>query len=252
MTGWLRRLLHGGYSRPASLSCMDAIDHQRIIEAVDYWVKTKIQQQSAAEASGSAQGGTRSAVTGGRHLAGVNRLILNELDMLGLGNITTLFDRQATVPGFYRASKDWDLLVLSDGEPVLAVEYKSMTGSEGKNLNNRADEVIGAAQDLRQAQEHGLLAPGLKRGYIFLMEVTPAVHRPVKVQARVGTPDPVFNGIGYMDRMAVMLERLRDDGLYDMVWALGVIREPVGFMEPRPTVNWDRFKTDLHRSFAHF
>ena len=82
------------------------------------------------------------------------------------------------------------MLVTVEGRAVLAMEYKSMTGSEGKNLNNRADEVIGAALDLRRAQEHGLLPPGMKRGYVFLMEVTPAVTGPVGVRTRVGDPDP--------------------------------------------------------------
>ena len=229
---------------------MNELDRHRVTQAVDYWIKTKLEQQKASEAAGSAQGGRRAAVTGGKHLAGVNRLLLDELEGLGLDGLTTSHDRQATVPGYYRASKDWDLLVFTHGYPVLAVEYKSMTGSEGKNLNNRADEVIGAAQDLKRAQENGLLPRDLRRGYIFLMEVTPAVTTPVSVRTRVGEPDPEFIGAGYLDRMAIMCERLRDDRLYDMVWALGVIREPVGFVVPRESVNWDQFKSDLRWSFG--
>lgn len=47
-----------------------------------------------------------------------------------------------------------------------------------------------------------------------------------------------------------MCERLREDGLYDMTWALGVVRDPVGFIEPRASVNWDRFRSDLHEAFG--
>lgn len=229
---------------------MDDVDRRRITEAVDFWIKTKLEQQSVAEAAGTAQGGTRAAVTGGKHLAGVNQLLLDELESLDLPRLDSWVDRGAVVPGYYRASKSWDLLVTVEGKPVLAMEYKSMTGSEGKNLNNRADEVIGAAQDLRRAQEHGLLPPGMKRGYVFLMEVTPDVARPVGVTTRVGTPDPEFVGATYLDRMAIMCERLRDDGLYDMAWALGIVRNPVGFVEPRETVGWDRFKHDLRLAFG--
>lgn len=229
---------------------MDERDRTRIIEAVDFWIKTKLEQQSLAEAAGTAQGGTRAAVTGGKHLAGINTLLLDELEGLGLPDIDFWFNRGATVPGYYRASKSWDLLVTVERRPVLAMEYKSMTGSEGKNLNNRADEVIGAAQDLRRAQEHGLLPHGMKRGYIFLMEVTPEVNRPVGVTTQVGAPDRAFNGATYLDRMAIMCERLRDDGLYDLSWALGVVRDPIGFLEPLESVNWDRFKADLHGAFG--
>lgn len=51
--------------------------------------------------------------------------------------------------------------------------------------------------------------------------------------------------------MAIMCERLRDDGLYDMAWALGILRTPVGFVEPRESVNWDRFKNDLRLAFGY-
>lgn len=160
-----------------------------------------------------------------------------------------LYRPESHVPGYYRASKSWDLLVLRDEEPVLAIEYKSMTDSEGKNLNNRANKVIGSAQDLRRAQDAGLLSATMKRGYVFLMEVTPAVQVPVEVTTQVGHPDPAFEQASYLQRMALMCQRLRDDGLYHMAWALGVKRNPIGFVEPLETVNWDRFKADLRNSF---
>ena len=47
-----------------------------------------------------------------------------------------------------------------------------------------------------------------------------------------------------------MCERLREDGLYDMTWALGVVRSPVGFVEPRQSVGWDRFTQDLRTAFS--
>ncbi|EEJ54786.1 PaeR7I family type II restriction endonuclease [Mobiluncus mulieris] len=229
---------------------MNNEDQQRIITAVDFWVKTKLEQQQLSALGGRAQGGTRASVTGGKHLAGVNQLILEELERLGITGLKHYTNRQATVPGYYRASKSWDLLVLRDDEPALALEYKSMTGSEGKNLNNRIDEVIGAAQDLHRAQQTGLLPKELKRGYIFLMEVTPAVLNPVGTSTKVGTLDPIFESTCYLERMAIMCERLRNDGLYGMAWALGVVRNPIGIVEPRPSVNWDRFKADLRQAFT--
>lgn len=227
---------------------MDPRDRKRIVDALGIWVQTKLDQQALSDSAGRAQGGTRGAVTGGKHLAGVNRLILDELDSVGLQGLSYLTDRQATVPGYYRARKSWDLIVFRLGTPLLAVEYKSMTGSEGKNLNNRADEVIGVAQDLKRAQEQGLLPAEMMRGYVFLMEVTPAVSIPVGATVAIGSPDPQFVGASYLERMAIMCERLRTDGLYDMTWAVGVTRNPVGFVEPRPSVGWDEFKADLWRA----
>lgn len=139
--------------------------------------------------------------------------------------------------------------MLADNVPVLAVEYKSMAGSEGKNLNNRADEVIGVAEDLRRAQDANLVPPTLQRAYVFLMEITPAVQKPVGVQIRAGKPDPAFVGATYLDRMAIMCDRLKTSGLYDMAWAVGVKRNPTDFVEPLASVCWDAFRDSLATTF---
>jgi hypothetical protein len=227
-------------------------EHARITSAVTEWISAKLEQAQKSEQAGKAQEGTRSQVTGGQHLRGVNQLVVDEIRATGATGLQLKFDRAATLAGWYRSSKSWDLLVLQRGVPILAVEYKSMSGSEGKNLNNRADEVFGIAEDARQAEARGILPPNLRRAYIYLMEVTPAVEYPVNVKRMhaFGNPDPIFGQASYLERMAIMCERVRDTGLYHLVWAVGVIREPVGFMEPSPSVGWDRFAADLRRGFA--
>ncbi|MDD7465121.1 MAG: hypothetical protein PUK59_02640 [Actinomycetaceae bacterium] len=77
---------------------MDKQDHERIITAIDFWVKTKLEQQQYSQASGHAQGGTRAAVTGGKHKVGINQLILDELQELCLTGVTHYTDRKATCP----------------------------------------------------------------------------------------------------------------------------------------------------------
>ena len=124
-----------------------------------------------------------------------------------------------------------------------------MAGSVGNNLNNRADEVFGIAEDARQAELHGILPPNLRRAYIYVLEVTAKVQRPVGIGRPVGNPDIVFHGASYIDRVAIMCERMRESGLYHLVWVLGVIREPFGFAEPSEAVGWDRFAADLRAGF---
>src|SRR5690349_9297522 len=109
---------------------MDREADARIRHALERWVEVKGEQA------------TRSVV-GGKHLEGLNQLVVDEISRTGAQDLELRTNRAATLAGFYRASKSWDLLVLQGGSPVLAVEYKSMSGSEGKNLNNRADEVFG-------------------------------------------------------------------------------------------------------------
>ena len=52
------------------------------------------------------------------------------------------------IPGFYRATKDWDLIIISPkGDLVAAIELKSQVGSYGNNLNNRTEESLGSSED---------------------------------------------------------------------------------------------------------
>ncbi len=53
------------------------------------------------------------------------------------------------LPGFFRPTKEWDLLVIKDGKLVVAIEAKSQAGpSFGNNFNNRTEEAMGSALDL--------------------------------------------------------------------------------------------------------
>lgn len=224
---------------------MDAAQHSRISAALRQWLTIKETQAAASAAAGRAQEGRRSSVTGGGHLEPVNRLVAGEVASVIGGTTLIHRNRAATVAGYYRATKSWDLLVTTeDGTPVMVAEFKSMSGSEGKNLNNRADEVLGVAEDARAAETAGILPP-LIRAFVFIMGANDDSLRPVVTSAAVGVPDPIFQGVSYMDRMAIMLSRMRDTGLYDLAWAVGVVEEPFAWFEPRPDVGWDRFAADL-------
>lgn len=224
---------------------MDQAVYDRITNALEQWVAIRADQAQASSAAGRAQGGRRSSVTGGRHLEPLSELVVQQIQALGLENLELRRNRAATLAGYYRSSKSWDLLVLQDDQPILAVEYKSMSGSEGKNLNNRADEVFGMAQDARAAEEHGALPAGMRRAYIFVMGANADSLRPIGVPRLVGSPDPVFEGASYMDRMAIMCRRMRDDGLFDLAWAVGVQEDPFSWFEPDIEVGWERFVRDL-------
>lgn len=224
-------------------------EHARITEATRQWISAKEEQARRSREGGRAQSGTRSQVTGGQHLEGINQLIVDEIRATGATDLDLRFNREAVLAGWYRSSKAWDLLVLQHGTPILAVEYKSMAGSVGNNLNNRADEVFGIAEDARQAELHGILPPNLRRAYIYLLEVTQAVMRPVGTGKPFGSPDIIFHGKTYLDRVAIMCERMRESGLYHLTWVIGVIRDPVGFFEPSAEVGWDRFSSDLRNGF---
>ncbi|MBK8459026.1 MAG: restriction endonuclease [Micropruina sp.] len=229
---------------------MSGEDRERVLAAVNFWFTAKQEQLQAVLDEGRSQGGTRDAVVGGKHLDGLNTLMVDQLKRLGVPGLTFRTNAQATLPGYYRVSKAWDLLVLQFGEPILAVEYKSMKGSEGKNLNNRMDEVLGVGEDLREAQRHGLVSPRLKRAYVFIMEASPAVLAPVGLRGVVGSADEAFRDSTYLDRMTLLCERIRESGLYNLTWAIAATTDPIDFYEPSSAVGWARFNRDLINAFA--
>ena len=93
--------------------------------------------------------GERSGVTGGKNLDGFIALILDIVKANGLGHADIHQSRAlVTLPGFFRPTKLWDLVVIHRGHLVAAIELKSQVGpSFGTNFNNRTEEAIGTAHD---------------------------------------------------------------------------------------------------------
>jgi hypothetical protein len=137
---------------------------------------------------------------------------------VGLPEETVHTRSRLELPGFYRASKQWDLLVLHDGQLLAAIELKSQVGpSFGNNFNNRTEEAIGTAVDTRAAIDHGALghsaSPWL--GWLMLLEDSPKSRAPVRVTSLHFDPLPEFENASYAKRYALFCRKLRDQVLYD-------------------------------------
>lgn len=178
----------------------------------------------AAAASGQADTGNRGAVTAGKNLDGFYDLIQAVVSANGLDEravycatqVTTAL-RHTKLPGFYRPIKDWDVLVVSSGELVAAIELKSQVGSFGNNFNNRSEEAIGMGEDLRVAYREGLLGETARPfvGYLMLLEDTSRSTTPVGIKSHHFEPDTVFDGASYATRYSILCRRLVREGLYD-------------------------------------
>jgi len=134
---------------------------RRVGKAVKhFWSAREKQGKSPGTSSGVKDYGTRSKVTGGKQLDGFIELAREILIEAGLPS-TTIFIKgraEVTIPGFFRPTKNWDLLVVADGYLLAALEFKSQVGSFGNNYNNRTEEAIGNATDLWTAYRHGAYA----------------------------------------------------------------------------------------------
>lgn len=121
----------------------------------------------------------REAVVGGKNMDGFVELVCAVVSHCGLPSETVQMRKsQLILPGFFRATKNWDVLVVDKGRLLGVFEFKSQVGSFGNNLNNRAEEVIGSAADLWVAHHHGAYG-GPARSRSAIGEYAPAVLNPV-------------------------------------------------------------------------
>lgn len=193
---------------------------KRLQEAVQsFWTGRDVQAGKQKEA-GKVDAGIRGAVTGGQHMGALETLVVDVLIAVGLTELDIKVKSKLELPGYYRAEKKWDLLVISKGHLVAAIEFKSQAGeSIGNNVNNRSEEAIGTATDLWVAFREGRFedsrAPFL--GYFFLLEDFPKVRRPVGNKEPYFPVDPIFKGASYTDRYEILCKRLMLERLYTSV-----------------------------------
>jgi hypothetical protein len=115
------------------------------------------------------------------------------------------------LPGFYRPTKRWDLLVVVDGTLRAAVELKAQVGpSFGNNFNNRVEEAVGNAEDLWTAYREGAFGdvPAPFLGFLFLLEDAKGSRSRVRVQEPHYKVFREFRGASYALRYELFLRRL--------------------------------------------
>lgn len=212
------------------------IDVQRYTPLIERAVATFWSTRSAARdrVRDGVDVGNRSLVTSGKNMDGFAELALAVVRDHGLpassvygGAFSDARRRRTVLPGFYRPTKDWDLVVVHDGRLVAALEFKSQVGSLGNNFNNRVEEALGMGEDLRVAFREGTLGPPPKPfvGYLMLLGDEPRARRPVRVTSHHLPADPAFEGKSYVERYEVLCERLMREQLYDAAALLLSSRE---------------------------
>jgi hypothetical protein len=179
--------------------------------AVAHYWKTRSSQQKKQKERGQADQGLRSAVTGGAQMDGFIELFTDLIIKAGLPKECVLQKRNIELPGYFRPTKEWDLLVVKNGILVAAIEVKSQVGpSFGNNFNNRTEEAMGTALDLWTAYREGafLKSPQPFIGYFFMLEDCPASNQPVSVRESHFKVFPEFVGASYLRRYELFCRKL--------------------------------------------
>lgn len=124
------------------------------------------------------------------------------------------------IPGYYRATKDWDLIVVSPKKNLIAaIELKSQVGSYGNNLNNRTEESLGSSEDFWKAFREKAFtcnqSPWL--GYMMVVGKDEESTHAVKVSEPHFTVRPEFKDATYLDRYRILSQRLVLEHKYNAV-----------------------------------
>ena len=182
-----------------------------------FWGNRQKAIEAQREAGRIDQGG-RAGVTAGKNMDGFLVLLADLVEANGLPRTSIHRDKRAVVlPGYFRPTKQWDVLVVHRGHLVAALELKSQVGpSFGNNFNNRTEEAIGTAHDLWTAYREGAFGEQAKPfvGWLMMVEDEPASRGPVRNAAPHFNVFPEFDGASYLQRSDVLCQRLAKEQLY--------------------------------------
>jgi hypothetical protein len=197
---------------------------KNIQKAINYFWDTRENQKSKQIEGNTTDQGNRGAVTGGQQMNGFIDLLITICNEVGIKE-NNIYTKNNHLPGFFRPSKDWDFIILSDrNELIAAIELKSQVGSFGKNFNNRTEEAIGSAVDLWTAYKwksyNEQLPPWI--GYLLLVEKTEKSMNPVNVYETYFKVREEFKNTSYLERYNLFCKKLMTERHYSsacLIWS---------------------------------
>jgi len=211
---------------------LDLVNYeQKAHEAVKaFWGNREAARQKQIE-SGKADQGERAGVTAGKNMDGFLSLVLDIIKANGLAHAEIHKNRaMLTLPGYFRPTKLWDLLVMYKGELIAAIELKSQVGpSFGNNFNNRTEEAIGTAHDLWTAYREGAFGkqPRPFVGWLIMVEDAPKSRSPVRDSSPHFSVFEEFKGASYLKRYDLLCQRLVQEQLYTAATVIAAERSAV-------------------------
>ena len=216
-------------------------------KAVGKFWDLRNRQSEAQGERGVTDAGTRGAVTGGKHLAPVENLIGEVLNDAGISWSDIYNGRTATLPGYFRELKNWDVVVVENDVLVAVIELKSQVGSFGNNLNNRIEEAVGQTVEFWKAVDKQII-PGLRPwfGYLMIVESSAKSQKTVASGGSLFPPDTDFRGMSYIDRYAEAFKRLHTERLLDAVGFAVSARDTDEVEYPSAAFSFQHFATALH------
>lgn len=232
---------------------LDLVNYERKAkEAVKAFLGAREAAKQKQIEAGKADQGERAGVTAGKNMDGFLDLVLDIIRANGLSD-AEIHQKRAmlTLPGYFRPTKLWDLLVVHKGELIAAIEFKSQVGpSFGNNFNNRTEEAIGTAHDMWTAYREGAFGnqPRPFIGWLMMVEDAAESRRPVKDTSPHFPVFPEFSAASYLERYNILCQKLMRERMYTTATVLASPRHAVGtgeFIELSPMTGLKAFVTSL-------
>ena len=221
----------------------------------DFWM-VKNNQQAAANLAGRSDGGTSGSVRAGKHMASFELLIRQVVEDAGIEPDSASSDT-LYLPGFYRETKSWDVVLQYRGHALAIVEAKSQGSSLANNFNNRVEEAIGQAADVWKSHERGFLISGLRPwvGYLMIVEETTKTTDPKHLLGGKAVPagmkvDPAFDGMSYAERYATAFKRLDQERMLDAT-CVAITSGPESYEYPNEWLSFNGFAAQLWGRCQH-
>lgn len=220
-----------------------------------FWGNREKAKQKQIEAGVTDQG-ERAGVTGGKNMDGFTALVIDLAHANGLGH-AQIHQKRAllTLPGYFRPTKLWDLLVINEGRLVAAIELKSQVGpSFGNNFNNRTEEAIGTAHDLWTAYREDAFGknPRPLVAWLMLVEDAPGSRSAVRDASPHFPVFPEFQGASYLKRYDVLCQRLVKEQLYSTASIIASPRTAAASGDYQDLSDMTSLKTFVTALAGHF
>ena len=212
---------------------LDLVDYEsRTPDAIKAFWQSREDAKTKQMESGKADQGERAGVTGGKNMDGFIDLITEIVKKNGLAHAQIHQQKAAlTLPGYFRPTKLWDIIVIHKGQLIAAIELKSQVGpSFGNNFNNRTEEAIGTAHCLWTAYREGAFGKQARPfiGWLMVVEDAPGSRTPVRDKSPHFPTFKEFNGASYLSRYDILCQRLMQEQLYSAASLIASPRDAVG------------------------
>ena len=163
--------------------------------------------------------GRRSDVTGGKQMDGFCELVDWVLRENGLDEASIYLRSDREIPGFFRPTKEWDMLVVHEGRTVAALEFTSQRVPPlASDTNTCIEETVSMAADVWTTFGEGAYNPPRKRpwlGWVMLFEDRTLAQRPASAAQSPIETFPDFSIGSYGRRYEQLLHKFTHERLFD-------------------------------------